>query len=291
MKRISILIAVLTLSVSLFANESEQEQYAQWAQTTWDSMDRQTGEITLSEAGASLSISEEFYFLNAKDSATVLTEIWGNPPSDSVLGMIFPAHTTPFDGDSWAVTFEYEEDGYVSDKDAQDIDYSDLLKQMQKDTQEANEYRIENGYSTVELLGWAAEPFYNADSNKLYWAKELKFGNDQEHVLNYNIRMLGRKGVLVLNFIASLDQLPEIEQSLPTVLAIADFNDGSKYSDFNPEMDKVAGYGLGALVAGKVLAKTGILATILLFLKKFGVIAIIAIGAFFRKMLFRKKQA
>ena len=34
-------------------------------------------------------------------------------------------------------------------------------------------------------------------------------------------------------------------------------------------MDKIAAYGIGGLVAGKVLAKTGMLAVGLIFLKKF----------------------
>jgi uncharacterized membrane-anchored protein len=37
----------------------------------------------------------------------------------------------------------------------------------------------------------------------MYWAKEINFGGDSENTLNYNIRVLGRKGVLLLNFIAA----------------------------------------------------------------------------------------
>jgi len=63
--------------------------------------------------------------------------------------------------------------------------------------------------------------------------------------------------VLVLNFIAQIDQQQLIETKLNSVLALAEFDQGSKYSDFDPDMDDVAAYGLGALVAGKVIAKTG----------------------------------
>jgi uncharacterized membrane-anchored protein len=120
----------------------------------------------------------------------------------------------------------------------------------------------------------------------LYWAKELKFGDDPEHTLNYNIRLLGRKGVLVLNFIAGISQKTYIESHLNEVLAMAEFNQGQRYEEFNPSMDKVAAYGIGALVAGKVIAKTGLIAAGLIFLKKFGVLILVggaaAIGRFFK---------
>jgi len=269
---------------------SEEERYQQWAQNIWDSLDRQTGEVELSAAGASLNVPDTFYYLNSADSEIVLADVWGNPPGQRVLGMLFPADMTPFDRDAWAVTVEYEEDGYVDDKNAMEIDYDDLLKQMQKDTRESNKQRVASGYESISLIGWAASPFYDQQENKLHWAKELSFGDAPMHTLNYNIRILGRKGVLVLNFIAGMDQQALIEENLDSVLSIASFNDGSRYSDFNPDIDKVAAYGIGALVAGKVIAKTGFFALALVFLKKFGVFIVMGVIALGR-MLFGRKRA
>ena len=103
--------------------------------------------------------------------------------------------------------------------------------------------------------------------------------------------MLGRKGVLVLNFIAGVDQLTTIESNLNNVLNIAEFDQGSTYADFNPDMDKVAAYGLGALITGKVLAKTGFLALALVFLKKFGVFIVLGLAVLGRKLFSRNKEA
>lgn len=267
----------------------EELQYMQWAQEIWEKIDRQTGLININSAGATLNVPEDFYFLNSKDAETVLVDVWGNPPSQQVLGMLFPADMTPFDGDSWAVTIEYEEDGYVSDEDAADIDYSDLLKDMKADTRAESEARVAAGYEPIELVGWAADPYYDANSKKLHWAQEIKFGDNPANTLNYNIRILGRKGVLVLNFIAGMEQKTVIEENLDAVLALAEFDQGSRYSDFNPDIDKVAAYGIGALVAGKVLAKTGFLAIALVFLKKFGVFILIGIAALGRAVFNRKK--
>ena len=73
--------------------------------------------------------------------------------------------------------------------------------------------------------------------------------------------------------------------------------EGKSYGDYK-DGDKLAGYGLGALVAGGAAyaaAKTGILGAIILFFKKFlkiivvGVVAVgIAIKRFFGGLIGRK---
>ncbi len=269
------------------------EQEAMWLAILeqWKSMEKQTGEITIADGAANISVPDNYFFLGAQDANTVLVDFWGNPPGSPVLGMLFPADTTPFDENGWAVTVEYEQDGYVSDEDADSIDYSELLSEMQSSTREESKERIAQGYEPIELVGWAKAPYYDQASHKLHWAKELKFGEMEENTLNYNIRVLGRKGVLVLNFIAGMSQLDEINSQLEQVVAMANFNQGSKYADFDPSVDEMAAYGVGALVAGKVLAKTGFLAALLLFLKKFGIYILIGLAWLSKKLFFNKKEA
>lgn len=289
-KRILTVISIFLtlLSINILAQEStlteEQQKYVDWAKSLWDKIDRQKGEIKLPGNIATLNVPDTFFYLNPRDSETVLTKIWGNPPGNKTLGMLFPAGSTPFDSQTYGVTIEYEADGYVSDDDAEDIDYDELLQKMKEGTAEASKQRIKQGYEAIELVGWAARPYYDKSSHKLHWAKEIKFADDPNHTLNYNIRILGRKGVLVLNFIAGMDQKPIIDKNLDKVLAIANFDTGSRYEDFNPDMDTVAAYGLGTLIAGKVALKSGFLVAALLFLKKFAVLIIVGIGAFFKKL-------
>ncbi len=271
------------------AELSPEEQYAAWASTFEASLQPQRGRIELPRAGAVLDVPDTFYYLNPADTRRVLVDAWENPPGGEYLGMLLPSGYSPLEAESWAVLIDYEEDGYISDEDAAEIDYDALLRSMQKDTQAGNEARIEAGYGAIELLGWAEPPYYDATAKKLYWAKELQFAGMQSHTLNYNIRVLGRKGVLVLNFIAGMEQKPVIDAHLDQVLAIAEFQPGHLYSDFNPEVDQVAAYGIGALVAGKVAAKTGALAALLMLLKKFGVLILVGAGAVL-KGLFRRKS-
>jgi uncharacterized membrane-anchored protein len=292
---VKVFVSIFIL-LPLFANSStavelsEEEQYAKWAKSLWSSLNRMTGEIKLPNSVATLNVPENFYYLAPKDAEKILVEVWGNPPGQNTLGMLFPSQMTPFDKDSWAVTIEYEEDGYVSDTDADEINYSELLVQMQSDTELASQERVKQGYEAIALVGWASPPYYDTETHKLHWAKEIKFANRPINTLNYNIRILGRKGVLVLNFIAQIDQKQLIENNLHSVLALANFDQGSQYSDFDPDIDDVAAYGLGALVAGKVIAKTGFLAAAIFFLKKFAILFIIAFGVFLKR-IFKRKEA
>jgi uncharacterized membrane-anchored protein len=92
-----------------------------------------------------------------------------------------------------------------------------------------------------------------------------------------------------MTFIAAGSQLNEINAARDSVLAMAEFNEGNRYTDFDPEIDEVAAYGLGALVAGKLAAKAGFFGAALLVLKKFGIFVVIGLLAFGRKLkgLFR----
>ncbi len=298
MKQLNVLILCFGLfatSLAISDEQSltpEQEQYLVEMKKIWDSINRQKGTVELPNGIATLKVPDSFYYLNPSDSEKVLVDVWGNPPGagNETLGMLFPAKGTPFDDDSWGVTIEYEEDGYVSDEDADDIDYDELLAVMKDDTAEASKQRVQQGYESIELVGWAAKPFYDKTAHKLHWAKELKFGSIDTNTLNYNIRILGRKGVLVLNFIADIDQKQLIDSQVDTVLGLAEFNRGFRYDEFDPSIDKVAAYGLGALVAGKVVAKTGLLAAALIFLKKFGIFIAVGFVALFRK-LFKRDNA
>lgn len=262
----------------------EQQAAFEQMQKLMESLEPRGGEIALGDDLAVLNVPVDFYFLDSDDAATVLVDLWGNPPGQEVLGMLFPAGISPLDSNAWAVTVDYVEDGHVSDSDAADIDYDELLKDMQADIRSANDDRIDAGYQPIELLGWAEPPHYDSAAKKLYWAKELHFGDDPNTMLNYEIRNLGRKGILNMTFIAGSDQLAEINDKRETVLAMADFADGNRYADFDSGIDKVAAYGIGALVAGKVAAKAGLLAAFFLILKKFAVFLVLGIGAFWRRL-------
>jgi len=217
---------------------------------------------------ASLEIPKGFKYLDGAQAASVLHDVWKNPYAPS-LGMLFPVDKGPYDPSCWAVDITYEETGHVKDDDARDTKYDELLKQMQERVRESNPERIKEGGRAMELTGWAEPPSYDSKAHKLYWAKNLRDLADSVDVLNYNIRVLGRKGVLVLNAIGGLEQLAEIKTQTPTILAATNFTSGNTYEEFNSSVDKVAAYGIAGLIAGGILAKTGLFAKLGILLLKF----------------------
>ncbi len=227
------------------------------------------GTVTIGTGLANFQIPKGFKFLNAKQSAYVMHDLWGNPPSES-LGMIFPEDASEVYPATWAIEISYDDEGHVKDDDAKDIKYDELLTTMRESIKEDNPERKKQGYPTYELTGWASPPYYDADEKKLHWAKRLLFEGDSLETLNYNIRILGRKGVLVLNAIGSMENLDEIKSQVKPILANVNFTDGNRYADFDSKTDKIAAYGIVGLIAGGVLAKTGLFAKLGLILLKFG---------------------
>jgi len=292
-----IFTVLFCISTILSFSQENEEILSEEAQITYlkrldsinESFNYDYGKISLENGLAEIDIPENYKFLNAEQSKYVLTDLWGNPPSE-VLGLLFPKNINPIDDNfTYAVEVTYSSDGYIDDEDAKDLDYDNLLEEMQDDTSAANPERKELGYPEMELIGWASKPFYDADEKKLHWAKELSFEGEEINTLNYNIRVLGRKGYLNLNAIGTIDILPEFKKDVDEILNSVHFTNGNKYADFNPEIDEVAAYGIGGLIAGKLLAKAGFFALILKFWK---IIAIAVVGAFtvFKKKIFGTKK-
>ena len=288
-------LLVSALLISAAASKAQDHPRSrEEAQALIASLKFEQGEIVLKNGLATLKVPEGMRFLNSHDAGVVLVKLWSNPPMPDPLGLLTPADSDLISAGSWAVIITYEEEGYVKDAEAEKINYADLLKEMQKSIRDANAERQKKGYPTMELVGWAAPPRYDKANHKLYWAKELKFSSEDENTLNYNVRVLGRRGVLVMNAVSGMSRLSEIEQSTPKILGAIDFNPGNRYADFSESAgDKVATYGIAALVAGGVAAKAGFFKAIWLFIlgaKKFIVIAFVAIAAWVRKLFGKKTE-
>jgi uncharacterized membrane-anchored protein len=237
----------------------------------------ETGTIKLPGDNATIEVPAGFRFLDKAQAKTVLTDLWGNPEDNTILGLLVPENHDILDSNAWLYTLSFEPLGYVKDEDADDINYDELLQDMKKDQQAENAQRIKEGYVAIDIVGWASKPFYDKDKKTLHWAKELHFGTDPQNTLNYNLRILGRKGVFVLNAVASMREMGEVKASINNVLGSVTFNAGERYSDFNPDVDQVAAWSIGGLVAGKVLAKVGFFALLAKFWK---IIALAVAGGF-----------
>lgn len=258
------------------------------------SLKAQSGEITLPNGVATLKLHESFKYLSPESTEKLLVDAWGNPPGNKTLGMIIPTDTSPLEQNGWGVVITYDEDGYVSDKDADSIDYSELLADMKSASKDESEERKKQGYGSMMLVGWAEAPRYDKITHKYFWAKEYATDNTAENSLNYNIRILGRKGVLVLNAVAGMNQIDRIKLKMPELVEVTDFTQGNRYEDFNQDTDHVAEYGLAALVAGGVAAKMGLfakLAALLIAFKKIIIVGVVAFFGLIGKLFGRKSKS
>jgi uncharacterized membrane-anchored protein len=271
MKKIIILLYLFFASSSVVFAKGDtdsvklaQEQlkaYLKFRDSVNNSMHYETGIIPLKGGMAKLNITKGFKYLGIEQSKYIIKDIWGNPERDDVLGMIFPETGGPLVDSSYAFIISFDDMGYVKDGDADKINYQELLDETHKDEPAINAERKKNGYPSIHMVGWAQPPFYDSKNKILHWAKEFQFGDQEESTLNYDVRFLGRHGILSLNAVATMDQLPMVKNDINRILSIAEFTDGNRYADFkNDNTDKIAAYTVGGLVAGKILLKIGFFA-------------------------------
>jgi uncharacterized membrane-anchored protein len=228
---------------------------------------------------ATLKLPAGYTFIPEPQASTLLNAM-GNPGKDDRLqGLIFPMAKD----DQWFMTVRYESSGYIKDDDAKDWNADDLLKNYRSGTEEANKERAKMGVPGLEILGWAEKPAYDAASHRLVWAmssKEIGAPANEPQGVNYNTYALGREGYFSMNLVTGLNELAQHKSHAAALLAALQFENGKKYADFNSSTDKVAEYGIAALVAGVAAKKLGFLAVILAFMAKFAKVIFIAFAAF-----------
>jgi len=220
------------------------------------------------------------------DGATTraLMKASGEPTSGDELGLLTPTNA------DWSVLFEFNDTGYVKDDDKNKLNADELLQSIKKGTAEANKERVRNGVAPLEIVGWEVPPRYDEKTHNLEWA--VRASSEGRQILNYNTRMLGRKGVMEVVLIVEPDQLNETLPTFRNLLANYSFQTGQTYAEFRSG-DKVAKYGLAALVVGGAAvgaAKLGLLSGLFLILKKgwkLVVLAVAAVIAAIKKMMSR----
>jgi uncharacterized membrane-anchored protein len=225
---------------------------------------------------AAIDLPDGYEFLEATDTQTIL-ELFENPVSGAELGLIAPAGRN-FE---WFVVFEFDDIGYVKDDEKDQLDADAMLQAMREGTRQSNIERRQRGWATMEVIGWEQPPHYDERTHNLEWA--IRAESDGELIVNYNTRILGRKGVMDVSLVVDPEDLASVLPEFKKLLSRYTFVEGEKYAEFKAG-DKVAQYGLTALVTGGAAAvalKTGLLQK----LWKFIVIGAIAVGAFFKKIV------
>lgn len=229
---------------------------------------------------AKIEVPEGYVLLDGPTARKRLKAI-GERVSGDEVGWLMPTN-----GD-WSVVFEFSSVGYIKDDDKDKLDADKLLASIKAGTERANEERQKAGRSRIEVVGWDIPPHYDETTHNLEWA--IRGSVEGEPILNYNTRLLGRKGVMEVVLIVEPKDVPATMPQFKNLLAGYSFQTGQSYAEYR-KGDKVAKYGLTALVVGTATvgaAKLGLLGPIILALKKAWKLVIIAFAAvigFFKKM-------
>jgi uncharacterized membrane-anchored protein len=176
---------------------------------------------------------------------------------ESMLGVVVPKDENA----GWWAVFDYNDVGHISDSEKDKLNADDILKTLKENNDEANKELKKRGWRTVELVGWEKPPFYDTRTNNLTWSVRIRSESGREGV-NHSVRLLGREGYMSADLVLSPEELASAIPAYESLLGGFTYTEGHRYAEYR-KGDKLATYGLAALVAGgagAVAMKTGLLA-------------------------------
>ncbi len=273
-KCISSVITMVVTSSCLFAKESspstEDKLEKEIAALDW----KGEGTYKLPNSHSKLVLPENHLVAFGRD-AQHFHALSGNPHKDKAIEAVV------IDEDDNTVYFTCYNDGYVSLDDWKEIDSKKFLEEVIENTEEANKERRRQGMSELHVVGWLKRPTLDRKSNTVYWAIEAE-DDDSGKIVNSVALRLGRKGFERIVWVSERDSYRPFGGELDVMMRAHSFEPGYRYSDFI-KGDKVATYGIAALVAAtlgtKVLKATGLL----VLFKKFGAVIFAGLATLFYK--------
>jgi len=248
--------------LSVGAQEATGDKLTQVERSPLDRLPWIMGPTNASLAGrATLQVPAGFRFL-AADPARDFLKATGNRPSGEETGLLMHVR------DRWWVILEFDDIGYVKDDEKKDLDADKLLASYREGTEAMNESRTQRGAPPIRIVGWHVAPNFNDLTKNLEWSVEAESGGGT--FVNYNVRLLGRKGVTKVTLIEDRAQVDATLPQFREILRSHRYVEGESYAEYR-QGDRIAQYGLGALVLGgaaAAAAKFGLFGPVVLFAKK-----------------------
>jgi uncharacterized membrane-anchored protein len=292
----SLVLLVLSLSVSAqTAPPSEAARQAE-LKAAWQAAGKAgtagPGNITLIDQ-ATLNLSAARFFVPKTEGMRVLRALGNLPDEATFVGLVLSTRQD----DEWMVVIRYIKEGYIKDDDAKNWNADELLKNISEGVEQTNQNRVARGFPEMEVVGWIEPPAYDADTHRLVWSllgKDKGQPDDTPRNVNYNTYALGRDGYFSLNLLSNSQRIETDKAVARELLADLQYSPGKRYEDFSATTDRVAQYGLMALVGGAVAKKLGLFALLGAMALKFAkviFVAVLAFGAGIMKYFRRKPQS
>ena len=206
---------------------------------------------------AEIDLPKGYVFADGAGARKFL-ELTHNTSSGSEVGIIAPQS----DQESWWVLFEFNDVGYVKDDEKGSLDPAKILASIKEGTEEANDERRKHGWKAFHVYGWYTPPYYDSVTNNLTWAISGAEDSGANNSINYSVRILGRRGTMNVDLVLDPNEMAATEPKFKSLMSAFHFTGGNRYADF-AQGDRIASYGLTALIAGGATAvaiKTGLFA-------------------------------
>lgn len=229
---------------------------------------------------AAIKVPEGYIFAGAEDTK-FLMEAMQNPVTGRELGFLAR------EKERWFVVFEFDDTGYIRDDEKASLDATAMLDSIKAANDEGNKERTRRGWPTLEITGWEQPPRYDEKTNNLEWA--IRGQSEGRPVINFNTRILGRGGVMRVTLVTGTEGLANVIPQYKTALAGFTYNSGHKYAEYR-QGDKLATYGLSALVVGGATA-AAVKSGAFKWLWKVGGLALLAALGLAKKLFGRRKTS
>jgi len=240
---------------------------------------------------ATLNITDDEVFIPAAEANRIMAAL-GNSSTPERFGLV----TEKSDNVRWMVDVTWIKEGYVRDGDAKEWQADAMLEDLKEGTERGNAERLARGIPALDVTGWVEKPAYDSASHRLVWSLSLQDRGapaGQPQTINYNTYALGREGYFSLDLITGSDTIGTDKLVARNLLGTLNYRPGKRYEDFSSSTDKVAAYGLGALVGVVAVKKLGLLGLIGVFLLKIwklAAVALVGAGAAVRRFFGRQKE-
>jgi uncharacterized membrane-anchored protein len=245
---------------------------------------------------AQVSVPASCRFTDAR-GAKKFMELTQNPASGDEQGVLLCTDSAR-DSSMWFVVFTFDKSGFVKDDEKTSLDAAAILETLKRGTNDGNEERRSRGWPELEVTGWEKAPYYDTASNNLTWATRVRQKGSNEESVNHSVRLLGREGVMNVDLVADHTQFASAVTDFNNILTSYAYTPGHRYAEWRSG-DKVAEYGLTALIAGGAGAaavKLGLFGKLwklivvaFLALKKLLIVAAVAVAGFFKRLFSKRK--
>jgi uncharacterized membrane-anchored protein len=293
----AVILAATLGSLSAFAqtaapNEAARkaEAVAAWQAASQAGVAGPTDVALIDQAKLKLPLG--YFFVPKTEGARVLRALGNVVDTTTFIGLVVGTHKD----DRWIVVIRYVKEGYIKDDDAKNWNADELLKNITQGVEETNKDRITRGFPELEVIGWIQPPAYDAATHRLVWsmlAKDKGQAEDEPKGVNFNTYALGRDGYFSLNLLSNSDRIAGEKAVAQELLANLAYNDGKRYEDFSASTDRIAEYGLAALIGGIAVKKLGLFALMIAVGLKFAkaiIFGAAVLGAGIMKIFRRKPR-